>query len=98
VSCAVGGSSPVSEVEELEEKRVLDLTISIDRDLCIGSGNCVKVAPEVFVLDETSTSSFREGTLSCDRDRLIEACRVCPTNAIRCIDAEGNVLAPEPLE
>lgn len=82
----------------MEEKRVFDLTISIDRDLCIGSGNCVKVAPEVFVLDETSTSTFREGTLSCDRDRLIEACRVCPTNAIRCVDGEGNVLAPEPLD
>jgi len=82
----------------LDEKRVLDLTISIDRDLCIGSGNCVKVASEVFVLDETSTSTFRDGTLSCDRDRLIDACRVCPTNAIRCVDDDGNVLAPEPLD
>lgn len=79
----------------MQEKRILGLTISIDRDLCIGSGNCVKVAPEVFVLDETSTSTFREGTLSCDRDRLVEACRVCPTNAILCVDDGGQVLAPE---
>lgn len=82
----------------MEVKKVLDLTISIDRDLCIGSGNCVKIAPEVFVLDETSTSSFREGVLSCDRDRLIEACRVCPTNAIRCVDDQGTVLSPESIE
>ncbi|GIV01175.1 MAG: ferredoxin [Fimbriimonadales bacterium] len=77
------------------ERKIGDLTVSIDRDLCIGSGNCVKIAPEVFVLDETSTTAFRDGELSCDRDRLIEACRVCPTNALRCVDDAGNILAPE---
>ncbi len=70
---------------DIQERRISGLTIVIERDLCIGSGNCVKLAPEVFELDATGIVTFR--TLSDDapgieRERLVEACRVCPVDAL----------------
>lgn len=70
---------------ETQERRISGLTILIERDLCIGSGNCIKLAPEVFELDATGVVTFR--TLSndgpdIDRERLVEACRVCPVDAL----------------
>ena len=35
---------------ETQERRISGLTIVIDQDLCIGSGNCAKAAPEVLSL------------------------------------------------
>ena len=40
------------------ERRIGDLTVNIDRDACIGSGNCIKVAPELFELDDESIVVF----------------------------------------
>ena len=67
---------------ETQERRISGLTILIERDLCIGSGNCIKLAPEVFELDATGVVTFREGAPDIDRERLVEACRVCPVDAL----------------
>ena len=67
---------------DTQERRISGLTIVIERDLCIGSGNCVKLAPEVFELDATGIVTFRDGGPEIERDRLVEACRVCPVDAL----------------
>lgn len=67
---------------DTQERRISGLTMVIERDLCIGSGNCVKVAPEVFELDATGIVVFRDGAPDIERDRLVEACRVCPVDAL----------------
>ena len=67
---------------EIQERRISGLTIVIERDLCIGSGNCVKLAPEVFELDATGIVTFRGDTPDIERDRLVESCRVCPVDAL----------------
>jgi ferredoxin len=67
---------------ETQERRISGLTIVIDRDLCIGSGNCAKVAPEVFELDATGIITFRPDAPDIERERLVESCRVCPVDAL----------------
>lgn len=67
---------------DTQERRIGGLTIVIERDLCIGSGNCVKLAPEVFELDATGIVTFRDGEPGIERDRLAEACRICPVDAL----------------
>ena len=70
---------------ETQERRISGLTILIERDLCIGSGNCIKLAPEVFELDATGIVTFRplsNDAPDIDRERLVEACRVCPVDAL----------------
>ena len=68
---------------DLEQRRIGGLTIAIDRLTCIGSRNCVKVAPEVFQLDADGIVTFTDDPPDPGRERLIEACLVCPVTALR---------------
>jgi len=80
---------------DTEERQFGDVTIRIDRDTCIGSGNCTKVAPEVFDLDDELIVTFRdEQTGEIDRERLVEAVRVCPVYALQAINQRGETEAP----
>ena len=76
------------------ERKIGDLTVRVDREACIGSGNCTKVAPEVFELDADVVAAFKEPGDDIERDRVIEACSVCPVQALFGIDASGNQLVP----
>jgi ferredoxin len=57
------------------------LDIEIDRDLCIGSGNCVYEAPGVFDLDDDSISVVVDPA-GAPQDRVVAAARKCPARAI----------------
>ena len=65
----------------------------VDRDLCIGVGNCVAYAPTVFELDEENKAVVLD-TASVDDDTLLEAAKSCPESAILVEDDEGNQLYP----
>jgi ferredoxin len=59
-------------------------SVTIDPDLCMGSGECVRVAPAAFRLDETRGVSVPlPGAPSVDPALLAEAALGCPTRAIR---------------
>ncbi len=75
------------------ERDVHGLRVEIDRDLCVGFGDCVDVAPEAFELDDEEIAVFTapEDT---SREELLRACRACPVDAITARDEEGNVVAP----
>jgi len=58
--------------------------VTIDADLCIGSGECVRVAPDGFRIDETrGISRALPGADALDADLLAEVAFNCPTRAIR---------------
>lgn len=67
--------------------------VRVDRDLCIGVGNCVAYAPTVFELDEENKAVVLDPT-SVDDDTLLEAAKSCPESAILVADNEGNQLHP----
>ena len=79
-------------MSDVEERRFGDLTVRIDRRTCIASANCVKIAPEVFQIGEERIVTFREPLPAIDRERLLEACRVCPVDALIVLDANGKVI------
>jgi ferredoxin len=81
-------------VAEFEERRVGGVTVRIDRTVCIGTANCAKVAPELFVLDDERIITFREPAVEIEPDRAVEACRVCPVDALAAFDADGRPLVP----
>jgi ferredoxin len=81
-------------MNDLIEKKISGLTIKIDRSTCIATTNCIKVAPDVFELDDENISSFKEVETEIEEDRLIESCSVCPVNALYALDKEGNQLVP----
>ena len=76
------------------EKTVSGLKIIIDRDMCIGTANCIKIAGEVFELDNQKIVTFKPDIKELDRKMLIEACSVCPVNALTAIDENGNQVIP----
>lgn len=81
-------------MDETRERRISGLTVRIDRTLCIGSGNCVNLAPEIFEIDEENLVDFCEETPDIDQGRLIEACAVCPVDALSAFDEEGEQIVP----
>lgn len=80
-------------MSDLVEQQIVDLTIRIDRETCIGSSNCTKVAPEAFELDDSCVAAFRKPVGEIERERVVDACAVCPVGALFAIDADGNQFA-----
>jgi len=61
--------------------------LSVDKSLCIGSGMCVAIAADRFVLDERQRSGPVEAEI--DPDELVrDAAASCPSEAISLVDAD----------
>ena len=69
------------------------MKVRVDRELCIGVGNCVAIAPTVFKLDEENRAVVLDPA-SVDDDTLLEAAESCPESAIIVEDDDGNQLYP----
>lgn len=76
------------------ERKVGAVTVRIDRTTCIGTANCAKVAPELFVLDDERIVTFRDPAVDVEADRVVEACDVCPVDALSAFDEDGRRLVP----
>lgn len=61
--------------------------IVIDRNICVGSSNCIATAPEYFAFDEEDRACTPPGTVP-PLPEIIEAAEFCPTSAIDVVDAE----------
>jgi len=82
-------------VSDFEERIVAGLRVRIDRNICVGFGDCIKEAPEGFKLDDGGVAVFVEPD-TVERDRLLRACDACPVDAITVWDAAGTQLVPTP--
>jgi ferredoxin len=80
-------------VSQLVERVVHGLRVVIDRDQCVGFGDCVKEAPEGFKLDEDTIAVFMNPE-AVERDRLLRACDSCPVDAITVWDESGSQIVP----
>ena len=65
----------------------------VDREACIGAGDCVATAPTVFRLDG-GNRVFLLDPRSADAKTLWRAAGRCPTDAIILEDAAGEQLYP----
>ena len=81
-------------MDDAVERKVYDLLIKIERSTCIGSKNCIKAAPNLFELDDEQICSFKDNTEGIGQELIVEACSVCPVNALFVDDQEGNQLVP----
>lgn len=81
-------------LSDVREHRVGDLTIRIDRHLCVGFGDCVERAYRAFELDEEQIAVLRDGAEATSREDLIAACEVCPVDALTVLDADGRQIVP----
>jgi len=77
----------------LDERIVQGLRIVIDRDQCVGFGDCLKEAPEAFALDPDAIATFVEPE-RVERALLLRACDACPVDAITVYDEQGAQIVP----
>lgn len=80
-------------MSNLRERMVQGLRVVIDRDQCVGFGDCVKEAPEGFMLDDDTVAVFVHPE-RVERERLLRACDACPVDAITVYDGAGRQLVP----
>jgi ferredoxin len=66
------------------------LRVEVDRDLCIGSGDCVSTTPDVFELDDEGKAVVIDPD-GAGADDVIEAAQNCPVTAILIADEDGDV-------
>ncbi len=65
-------------------------SVSIDREACISSGNCVADSPNAFDFDDDDIAIVKDGVADLPDDRLRRVARNCPAGAILLRDAHGN--------
>jgi ferredoxin len=81
-------------IQDQKERPVSGLTVRIDRTRCIATANCIKLAPELFELDEERIVAFRQEAVEPGQETLLEACDACPVDAIAVFDAAGRQIVP----
>lgn len=68
--------------------------VKIDRNLCIGAGSCVAIAPLAFTLDNEAKAIVLPGSSTADDNLLLEAAKACPVAAILVYDETGKQIFP----
>jgi ferredoxin len=70
---------------------VVALSIEINREVCMGSGNCSFWAPGVFDLDDDGIAIVLDPTAAPD-DKIVLAAQGCPTQAIAVFDGDTKLV------
>ena len=78
----------------MQEYRTGDLTIRIDRLICVGFGDCIEASPEAFELDDEGIAVFRDSVDSVAAEELVAACQSCPVDAFTVLDSQGIQIVP----
>ena len=58
----------------------MNVTVVVDPDTCIGSGECIALDPEAVDLDEQGTARILLAEM--DEQRAERLCSVCPVGAL----------------
>lgn len=66
------------------------IRIEVERDLCIGSGDCVDAAPDVFALDDEGKAIVLDPD-AVTPEEIVDAARNCPVTAIFVIGEDGYI-------
>ena len=68
------------------------MRVRVDRELCESNGVCVRLVPEVFVLDDDDRLRLeQESPPEALRARVEQAVRRCPKQALTIIDEQEGL-------
>ena len=69
-------------------------TVEVDKNVCIGAGPCVGVAPNTFGLNDEAKATILETCDQDDAETILNAARSCPVSAITIKNEKGEVVFP----
>ena len=78
------------EYMEAELSPANRIHVEVDRDLCIGSADCVDTAPAVFELDDEGKAVVIDPD-GASFDEVLEAAQNCPVTAIFVAGEQGDI-------
>lgn len=82
-------------MSQTDKDKVLKIgKIEVDRDMCIGAGPCVTLAPGTFQLDDEGKAVVINPDGNTAKD-ILDAAMSCPVMAIKIYDTEGNLIYPK---
>ena len=81
-------------MSDIDERRVGGHLVQIDRNLCVGFGDCIDTAVQAFELDDEGIAVFAAGVDEVPTKALLEACDACPVDAIAVFDEQGTQVVP----
>ena len=71
----------------------MSLKVKVDRLLCIGTADCVAIAPNTFELDDESKAVVKKQNGDSD-EKILQAAKTCPVLAIIVEDEKGKQVFP----
>ncbi len=75
-------------------RKIRNLTMKIDRGLCIGAATCVALAPKAWALDDEAKAIILDTADQETDETLLEAAKGCPVMAIIITDETGKQIYP----
>lgn len=75
-------------------RKIRNLTMRIDRSLCIGAATCVAMAPKAWTLDDEAKAIILDTVEDESDTALLEAAKSCPVMAIFITDDTGKQVYP----
>lgn len=75
-------------------RKIRNLTMRIDRELCIGAATCVALAPLAWTLDDEAKAIILDTAENESDTALLEAAKSCPVMAIFITDETGKQIYP----
>ncbi len=70
------------------------MKVEVKRSLCISVASCVQTDPETFELDDEGIAVVKDPT-SNNKEKILQAAKSCPVNAIIVYDDDGKQIWPE---
>jgi len=70
------------------------ITVTVDRNLCIGAATCIAVAPKMFSLDGEAKAIMLDTSGEESLQVVLDAAKSCPVAAISVKDEQGTMLYP----
>lgn len=78
-----------------QTKQVHQISVTIDRALCIGAATCTAIAPHAFSLDGEGKVLFGERPDQDSAESIIQAAQACPVFAIVVQNEKGQQIVPK---
>ncbi len=91
--CLNQDGSPGGELDTIE-RRIGDVTVRIDRLLCVGFETCLAEESSLFAIDDEGIAIFHAQADTVAANHIIEACRACPVDALEVLDGSGARIVP----
>lgn len=84
----------MSDTNPFGPRKVGNITVTVDKNLCIGAASCVAVAPKTFALDNEAKAIILDTVIENTSENIIDAAKSCPVAAIIIHDDTGKQIFP----